>query len=81
MYNFAILSQVYKYKITFIERGKIKWKIKTSRKIPNSIVQHEFSNFKIGQKVLVRIKDFENWFESLAGKKVPIDKIVNKFKN
>ena len=45
------------------------------------MVQHEFPSFKIGKKVLVRIKDFENWFENLADKEIPIDKNVNKFKN
>lgn len=45
------------------------------------MVQHEFPSFKIGQKVLVRIKDFDSWFDSLAGKDIPIDYSVNKFKN
>lgn len=44
------------------------------------MVQHEFPSFKIGQKVLVRIKDFDSWFESLIGKEIPLDPNVNKFK-
>ena len=44
------------------------------------MVQHEFPSFKIGQKVLVRIKDFNIWFESLVGKDIPLDPNVNKFK-
>lgn len=45
------------------------------------MVQHEFPSFKLGSKVLVRIKDFDKWFESLAGKEIPLDQSVNKFKN
>lgn len=44
------------------------------------MVQHEFPSFKIGQKVLVRIKDYNDWFESLIDKDIPLDPNVNKFK-
>lgn len=44
------------------------------------MVQHEFPSFKIGQKVLVRIKDFDDWYENLIGKDIPLDPNVNKFK-
>lgn len=44
------------------------------------MVQYEFPSFKIGQKVLVRIKDFDNWYENLIGKDIPLDPNVNKFK-
>lgn len=44
------------------------------------MVQPYFPSFKIGAKILVRIKDFEEWFESLAGKEIPLDPNANKFK-
>lgn len=44
------------------------------------MVQPDFPSFKIGQKVLVRITDYEKWFESLIGKEIPLDPNVNKFK-
>lgn len=44
------------------------------------MVQPDFPSFKIGQKVLVRTKDFDKWFESLIGKEIPLDPNVNKFK-
>lgn len=44
------------------------------------MVQYEFPSFKIGQKVLVRIKDFNNWYENIIGKDIPLDPNVNKFK-
>ena len=44
------------------------------------MVQHEFPSFKIGQKILVRVKDFDIWFENLIGKDIPLDPNVNKFK-
>lgn len=89
------MPQVYKDKIATTERRKIKMSNKTefynykdvSKKLNVSersariiMVQHEFPSFKIGQKVFVRIKDFENWFENLAGKEIPLDPNVNKFK-
>ena len=45
------------------------------------MVQPDFPSFKIGQKVLVRPKDFDQWFESLIGKEIPLDQNVNKFKH
>lgn len=44
------------------------------------MVQYEFPSFKIGQKVFVRIKDFNNWYENIIGKDIPLDPNVNKFK-
>lgn len=44
------------------------------------MVQPQFPSFKVGQRVFVRIKDFESWFENLAGKEIPLDPNVNKFK-
>ena len=44
------------------------------------MVQPDFPSFKIGQKVLVRTKDFDKWFESLIDKEIPLDPNVNKFK-
>lgn len=45
------------------------------------MVQPEFPSFKIGSKVKVRIKDFDEWFENIKGKEIPIDENVNKFKS
>ncbi|MCM1327980.1 MAG: helix-turn-helix domain-containing protein [Ruminococcus sp.] len=44
------------------------------------MVQREFPSFKLGSKVRVLIKDFDEWFENIKGKEIPIDDSVNKFK-
>ncbi len=49
----------------------------TARKI---MKQPQFPSFKLGSKVLVRIKDFDDWFENIVGKEVTIDENANKFK-
>ena len=51
---------------------------RSARKI---MLQDDFPSFKIGKRVLVRIKDFENWLENIAGKEITTDDNVNKFKN
>lgn len=45
------------------------------------MVQYDFPSFKIGQKVTVRVNDFDKWFENLIGKDIPLDPNVNKFKD
>lgn len=49
----------------------------TARKI---MKQPQFPSFKLGSKLLVRIKDFDEWFENIVGKEIPIDENTNKFK-
>ncbi|MCH5199753.1 MAG: helix-turn-helix domain-containing protein [Oscillospiraceae bacterium] len=44
------------------------------------MVQLDFPSFKLGSRVLVRIKDFDEWFENIVDKEIPIDYSVNKFK-
>ncbi len=44
------------------------------------MVQHEFPSFKIGQKVLVRIRDYDEWIKNLIDKDIPINPNINKFK-
>lgn len=50
----------------------------TARKI---MKQPNFPSFKIGSKVLVRIKDFDKWFENIVGNKISTDGSINKFQN
>lgn len=44
------------------------------------MVQPQFPSFKVGAKILVRVKDFNDWFDSLAGKEIQVDQNLNKFK-
>lgn len=44
------------------------------------MVQPEFPSFKLGSKVRVFIKDYDQWFKGLVGKDIPLDPNVNKFK-
>ncbi len=50
----------------------------TARKIMN---QPNFPSFKIGSKVLVRIKDFDKWLDNIVGNKISTDNSINKFQN
>lgn len=45
------------------------------------MVQPEFPSFKIGSRVRVLTKDYEQWLENIKGKEISIDEKVNKFKN
>lgn len=50
----------------------------TARKI---MIQPNFPSFKLGAKLLVRVKDFDKWFEGIVGNKISTDDSINKFKN
>ncbi len=50
----------------------------TARKI---MKQPNFPSFKIGAKMLVRIKDFDKWVEEIVGNEISTDDSINKFKN
>lgn len=45
------------------------------------MVQPHFPSYKIGSKIRVFVKDFDEWFENLPNKDIPLDISVNKFKN
>lgn len=51
--------------------------VQTARRV---MQQPQIPSFKIGAKLLIRIKDFDEWFDSLIGKEIPLDPNVNKFK-
>lgn len=56
--------------------------LKVSEQTARKIMRHpEFPSFKIGSKLLVRIKDFENWFENIVGNEISTDESKSKFQN
>ena len=57
---------------------KLKVSEQTARKIMR---QPEFPSFKIGSRLLVRIKDFDNWFENIVGNEISTDGSKSKFQN
>ena len=57
---------------------KLNMSEQTARKIMR---QPEFPSFKIGSRLLVRIKDFDQWFENIVGIEISTDKRKSKFQN
>lgn len=57
---------------------KLRVSVQTARKI---MKQPQFPSFKIGSKLLVRIKDFDNWFENIVGNEISTDESKSKFQN
>lgn len=57
---------------------KLSMSEQTARKIMR---QPEFPSFKIGSRLLVRIKDFDQWFENIVGIEISTDKSKSKFQN
>lgn len=43
--------------------------------------QPNFPSFKLGAKLLVRIKDFDKWFENIVGNEISTNESTSKFKN